>query len=79
MHDKNRHHKMAIEKYITSSKLCGDGLRETRQPPRGETLREAVDRTARLRLAGLCSREGGVLQGEKLLRGLRLRRSGEAL
>lgn len=70
---------MASEEYITSSELRGDGLRETRRRPRGETLREAGDRSAGLRLAGLCSREGGVLQGDKLLRGLRLRRPGEAL
>lgn len=54
----------------TWSELRGDGLRESACRPRGETLCDGGERSPRLPLSGLSSREGGDLRGIGLLRGL---------
>lgn len=64
----------------SSASERGDGLREpARLPPRGETLFGAGELTLPLRPSGLPPLDGGVLRGEGLLRGLGLRRAGDAL
>ena len=69
---------VSIQQYQSSkSKFRGDGLRESAGRWRGETLREVGDCPSRLRLSELALRL--LLSGEGLLRGLGLRRAGEAL
>lgn len=64
---------------LTSASERGDGLRESRRRPRGETLLGVADLSFWSRASGLSPLEGTAFSGDGLLLGLGLLRTGDAL